>query len=60
MMKSSDKKEKMNYYQYFLNKSINFRYKMPQQKGLNTFFKWFTDFNDVTFDQKDLPIILLD
>jgi hypothetical protein len=47
-------------YQYWVNKGINLKFKMPESKHFSGFAKLFFDFQKVTLDQeKDYPIFLL-
>ena len=39
---------------------MNWKYKMPESKHFASLSKFFTDFQKVSFDQKDFPITLLD
>ncbi|CDW79449.1 UNKNOWN [Stylonychia lemnae] len=45
-----------SYLQYWVNKGINYKYKLPW----TSLAKVFTEFHPVSFDQKDLPLTLLD
>eukprot|EP00347_Sterkiella_histriomuscorum_P008343 403345460 len=53
---NKDKEGQASYYQYWVNKGINYKYKMPW----STLAKVFTEYQQVTFEPKDLPLILLD